>query len=403
MPSSAGSSRARSVSAVQVATQAVAEVKEPLSAELLVPFTQALLAVGASRGRLSRQAVEECESVGRQAALDGVRLPSLVDGFLSASRIVWVQSLDASSSTTRGSRREIVVSGEAIFKAADTALAAVARGFGLARRTMVRQLESERREFIDDLLAGSQDTAAVVSRAERFGLQITARHSVIVGLAGESFRDNSAVVADLETRLRGPLPPRDMLVASKDGRLVIVLGEPGGAERPLAENDHLLESLLREVRRQVGGGPPVRLSVGPSLEGPAGISESYRAARQGVELAEKLGWSEPLVRPQHVAVYEVLLRDRQALVRLVRTVLGPLQSARGGAAPLVMTLHTYLSCGAVATETARVMHLSVRAVTYRLGRIRSLTGWDPTNPAHWLTLQAAAEGARLLGWPEESL
>jgi hypothetical protein len=46
------------------------------------------------------------------------------------------------------------------------------------------------------------------------------------------------------------------------------------------------------------------------------------------------------------------------------------------------------------------MNLSVRAVTYRLARIKNLTGWDPTNPAHWLTLQTAAEGARLLGWPE---
>jgi hypothetical protein len=401
VPSSAGSSRASSVSALQVATQAVAEVKEPLSAELLLPFTQALLAVAASPRRLSRDAIDDCESIGSQAALDGVSLSSLVDGFLSACRIVWVQSLAHSTSGSPVARREIVDSGEAMFKAADAALAAVARGFGHARRAMVRQQESERREFIDDLLSGSGDTAAVISRAERFGLRIMAPHVVVVATADDAFRDDSGVVIDLETKLRGRLPRIDMLVATKDGRLVVVLGQRGDRERPRAEQGRLFETLLREVRRHVSDESSVRLSVGPALEGPAGIPTSYRAARRGTELSEKLGWAEPIVMPSQVAVYDVLLRDRQALTSLVRSVLGPLTSARGGAVPLLTTLLAYFECGAVATETARATNLSVRAVTYRLGRIRNLTAWDPTNPAHWLTLHTAAEGARLLGWPEE--
>lgn len=389
------------MSAEQIATQAVAEVSYPLGVEMLVPFTQALLDVAASPRQLSRHDRDECESVGRQAALDGVNLPSLVDGFLSASRIIWVQSVDHPVGDRRLARQELLATGEAIFRAADAALAAVARGFGLARRSMVRHQESERREFIDDLLAGSTDTAAVVSTAERFGLQITAPHTVVVALAGESFRDNPAVVVELETRLRSPFPRRDMLVATKDDRLVVVLGEHGGRELPLAEDDRLVKALLDEVRRRVDDEQPVRLSVGPALEGPAGISASYRAARQGADLAQRLSWPDPVVRPRQVAVYEVLLRDRQALTSLVRSVLSPLTTARGGAAPLLLTLLAYLECGGVATETARQMSLSVRAVTYRLGRIKTLTGWDPTNPAHWLTLHTAAEGARLLGWPDE--
>jgi DNA-binding PucR family transcriptional regulator len=45
------------------------------------------------------------------------------------------------------------------------------------------------------------------------------------------------------------------------------------------------------------------------------------------------------------------------------------------------------------------MHLSVRAVTYRLSRLRELTGYDPGVPDQLYVLQTAALGARLLGWP----
>jgi DNA-binding PucR family transcriptional regulator len=53
----------------------------------------------------------------------------------------------------------------------------------------------------------------------------------------------------------------------------------------------------------------------------------------------------------------------------------------------------------VATETAARLHLSVRAVTYRLSRIADLIGRDPTDPAQRLQLQAAVTAADLLGWP----
>ena len=108
----------------------------------------------------------------------------------------------------------------------------------------------------------------------------------------------------------------------------------------------------------------------------------------------------PVSRPQDLLVYRVLLRDQPAMEDLVATVLGPLTDARGGARPLLDTLDVYFTTGAVATEGAARLHLSVRAVTYRLGRVRELTGYDTGNPAHRFTLQAAVLGAKLMQWPE---
>jgi DNA-binding PucR family transcriptional regulator len=57
----------------------------------------------------------------------------------------------------------------------------------------------------------------------------------------------------------------------------------------------------------------------------------------------------------------------------------------------------------VATGSAKRLHVSVRTVTYRLARVKTLTGYDPADPAHRFTLQAAVLGAKVLNWPQEPL
>ena len=77
--------------------------------------------------------------------------------------------------------------------------------------------------------------------------------------------------------------------------------------------------------------------------------------------------------------------------------------ARTAAEPLLKTLETYFATGGVATETARRLHMSVRTVTYRLAKVKTLTGTDPTDPAQRLALHMAVVGARLLNWPASNL
>jgi DNA-binding PucR family transcriptional regulator len=91
------------------------------------------------------------------------------------------------------------------------------------------------------------------------------------------------------------------------------------------------------------------------------------------------------------------------MVDLVRSVLTPLEQARGGAEPLLETLDSYFASGGVATEAARRLHLSVRAVTYRLDRVRALTGYDVAQARQAFILQTATMGARLLDWPATQL
>jgi len=133
------------------------------------------------------------------------------------------------------------------------------------------------------------------------------------------------------------------------------------------------------------------------------VVRSYEEAAEALDVAERLGLPEPVASAADLLVYQVLLRDRTAITDLVRTVLMPLGTARGGAAPLLATLAAYFARGGVAAAAARDLHLSVRAVTYRLARVKDLTGRDPGLPADALTLQVAVIGARLLDWPTTPL
>lgn len=130
---------------------------------------------------------------------------------------------------------------------------------------------------------------------------------------------------------------------------------------------------------------------------------SFTDAGEALDLADKLGILDRVVEAEQLLVYRVLLRDRTAMTDLVRAMVGPLAVARGGAGPLLETLAAYFGAGGNAAEAARRLHVSVRAITYRLQRVRDLTGHAPADPAQRLSLEIAVVGARMLNWPEQPL
>jgi sugar diacid utilization regulator len=158
------------------------------------------------------------------------------------------------------------------------------------------------------------------------------------------------------------------------------------------------DALIRHRR-----GRTWRVAAGRPYPGSYGIARSYEEAREALMLAERLQLDTPVVDARDMLVYRVLIRDQAAIVDLIQAVLGPLTQARGGAEPLLQTLEAYFATGEVATEAARRLNMSVRTVTYRLDKVKSLTGHDPGDPAQRFTLHIAVLGARLLEWPRRDL
>jgi sugar diacid utilization regulator len=339
--------------------------------------------------------------LGREAAERGISARRVVQLYLSAARRLWQEIPLAVRSRDREAVRAAAA---AVLHVVDDAVATLAEGYAEARRDLVRREENLRRELIDDLLRGDSDLGTLVERAEPFGLDLARVHQVALAAPNKRLPDSDAAISALESVIFDRLGDRDVMVATKDGLLVVLApadaaAGPSAPARPADDLGSLMHGQLSRLRH----GRPWRIAVGRAHPGLYGIARSYEEAREAVTLAQRLQVDKPVVNAHDLLVYRVLLRDQPAIVDLVSAVLTPLVQARGGAQPLLATLDAYFGTGQVATEAARRLHVSVRTVTYRLNRVKQLTGYDPGHPEHRFTLEAAVLGAKALNWPAEPL
>ncbi|WP_370588813.1 PucR family transcriptional regulator [Pseudonocardia sp. C8] len=361
--------------------------------ELLGDFLRVLADAATSGRRPDRAELEAVGRNGRRAAELGVSAGNAVQLYLSAAWRLW---RELPSTMRFPDTAGTANAAEAVLRTLDLAVAGLADGYTAARRDMVRSEETLRRELIEDLLRGDGDAGGLVERAEPFGLDLGRPHQVaLTAPAGRAARADT-VPGALERAVVQGVGDRDVLVATKDGRIVVVAPAP-------VEGGPGLGTLLHGELTRSGRGGPWRVAVGRPHPGAYGIARSYEEAREALTTAARLQLPAPVLRAEDMLVYRVLLRDQPAITDLVQTVVVPLARARGGARPLLETAEAYFATGCVAAETARRLHLSVRAVSYRLERIAELTGHDPTDPAQRFTLHAAVLGARLLGWPDREL
>ncbi|MFF6888806.1 PucR family transcriptional regulator [Streptomyces sp. NPDC012421] len=345
--------------------------------QYLEGYTEILASVCATHRRLSRDELEALRSRGERAAEAGIGLRTLIRSHLSAAQRVQPALSSAAAAH--------------LLTAVGQAVDAFAEGHERAQHLAMRQEEAARREFIDDLLYGRSDLGRLAERAERFGLLLSHSHAVAVAQGPEPYDDGYAVTRAVETSLVARFGNRRILLTTKDGRLICVAP---------ADEPEVLAHFAKQAYAATDGG---QVAIGRSHAGAGGVVHSYEEALNALDLAARMDLNEPVLHAADLLVYPVLTRDRQAMADLVRSVLGPLQQARGGAQPLLDTLTAYFDSGCVTAQAARHLNLSVRATTYRLARIQRLTGADPGDPVQRYTLQTAVIGARLLGWPGELL
>ncbi|WP_237528726.1 helix-turn-helix domain-containing protein [Streptomyces sp. SID5770] len=340
-------------------------------------YAETLAEVCATGRRLTREEREALRSRGERAAEAGTGLRALVRAHLSAAQEVHATLPKAAAGY--------------LLNAVEQAVDAFAEGHERAQHLAMRQEEAARREFIDDLLYGRSDLGRLAERAERFGLLLSHAHAVAVAQGPEPYSDGYAVTRTVESSLLARFGNRRILLTTKDGRLICVA--PG-------DEPEVLAYFAKQAYAATDGG---RVAVGRPHPGAGGVVHSYEEALNALDLADRLDLDAPVLHAADLLVYPVLTRDRQAMADLVRTMLSPLQQARGGAEPLLDTLIAYFDAGCVSAQAARHLGLSVRAMTYRLDRIHRLTGADPADPVQRYTLQTAVIGARLLGWPASPL
>lgn len=373
----------------QAAGGAAAAEGELPAADVPEGFEEQLAVVSLNRRRLAEADLEPFRELAVAAADDGTPLRVLVGACLDSACRHWADLPGAKQARDREALEQVV---SAVLWAVGDTTVALTEAYETAHRAAIRGEEATRREFVDDLLEGRTHLGRLAERAERFGFRLLGPHVVAVVRAAGAFGAGDAATRYVEEALVARFSAHGVLITTKEGLLVCV--SPGAATEVPA-------SLAEGVRHAVG--EEYRIAVSRPRPGPSGIVRSYQEARSTLGLAATLGLRTQVVDAADVLVFQVLGRDRAAITDLVATVLGGLEGARGGPQPLLETLSAYFASGCLNTTTARLLGLSVRAVSYRLGRIRQLTGHDPTDPEQRYVLQTAALGARLLDWPSSPL
>jgi len=381
---------------VSVGRSAADAVSAP--GELLGDYLPLLAQAAIDGRRPDAFELDTVRELGRRAAAQGVGARRAVELYLSATWRLWRRlPVVVRSSDPEKVRR----AAEAVLRVLDDAIGVLVDGHQAERRDMIRHEEAQRAQFVDDLLRGDADVSLLVERAEPFGIDLGKPHHValVVPRDENATVDRTAIV--LERIVVDRFGDRDVLVATKDGRVVVVVpgappvspGSPGGDVGTVLHQD--LQRLRHPGRW--------RFAAGRAFPGAFGVARSYEEALEAVTFADRLALDTDVVHVRDLLVYRVLGRDQAAIVDLVRDVLLPLDQARGGAEVLLQTLQAYFDAGEVATEAARRLHLSVRTVTYRLARVAQLTGYRVSQPDQRFSLYAALLGARLLEWPATPL
>jgi hypothetical protein len=358
-----------------------------LDSGFLGDYLRSILHTTVEGGRLHDTHLEACRRAGEGAAREGVALSTLLDLYLSATWRLWA---DVNQRADRSDPGVVGNAASVMFRAADDGAAALAEGYGAAQRRAIRQEESLRREFVDDLLRGGGDVALLAERAGRFGFNLAAEHLVAVARTRRSLVDAGPVHARIESHVLAAPGGREALVATKGGLLVSVF--------PSGTRDAAQDLLVTLQSLEEG---PWQVAVGRPHAGPGGVARSFEEAREALELAALIGLEASLISFESLLPYRLLVGDRDRLTDLVETVLGPLRQARGGGAHLVATLEAFFEERGNVAAAARQLRLSTRAVSYRLGRIRGLTGYSPREPEGAFVLQLGVKGMRLLGDREE--
>ncbi|MFD5515597.1 PucR family transcriptional regulator [Streptomyces sp. NPDC127066] len=229
------------------------------------------------------------------------------------------------------------------------------------------------RLLFDDLIAGRHaSVGALADRSARLGVQLPDPYCLLA--AEPVAADRPDLAHETATALLDALAPPGGEVTS----LATVRGSRAVLLLPLAASGRVGEVMGERSWRGcvVTGESLDRIALAHRLAADALDTAPAHAHRSGRVLTDAdaqvlaLLAGHPAAAPDHIA----------------RLVLGPLAEAAGR--HLLDALTAYIDSGS-ANAAARALHLHPQSLRYRLRRVHELTGRDPRDPWHRLTLDIA--------------
>jgi len=283
-----------------------------------------------------------------------------------------------------------------------TSYAAIVFALALARtRTSLELGLRYRGAIVDSLVSGhfldSQDARRKarilgVTDAQRFRVAV-ARVSGTAA-TGRGRLEDEELAEELLTRLAGSLP---YATAIRGPDLVMLLPEQVPQDTPardVGDNAHSPMAPTQLLVRHQADATELTCGLSELTPWPELAPRALLQAQHAIDLGIRLGRAGQTTSYEELGIYRLLLQigDMQQLWQFAKDILGSLiDYDTRHKADLVGTLSAYLNQRESLKQTARVLHVHVNTVTYRIQRIEQLTSLDLTNPDHRLSAHVAAK------------
>ncbi|WP_458248396.1 PucR family transcriptional regulator [Streptomyces sp. MAI_2237] len=233
-----------------------------------------------------------------------------------------------------------------------------------------------RRQLIDDLLEGADETSAY-TRAEALGHNLQRTHYVVVVHRPGSAADESFTRA---VEQAAATPAARPLITRRGDRVVLLTEET-------PDND-AVQTLLARDR----GAPDGAIGVSTGCDSPGEVPRCYQEALRALKVRQNSRQRSGATFFEDLGLYRILGpgNDLRELEGFVREWLGRLidYDAEHGT-QLVETLSRYFDCGGNYDDAAAVLTVHRSTLRYRLQRIREITDHDLANVETRLNLQVA--------------
>ena len=326
----------------------------PVSRQLLTTFLSCLV----ESRQLTVRELEVFADSGRQRLIMGIPLESVLHAYRIAGREAWSAMVAA---VPAGETALLADLGTRWMDIVDRTSSTLAQAYVAASHERLRHVDARRRELVEALLS-AEDPAEVASVSLRFSTVLATTYVPVVVFGSTAGID--ALLQDF---------PTGTLAGHRGDRVLLLV--PQRLEQPRQRPGTLI----------CWGGP---VACGPTL------LQEVRHVEQLLLTALAEGYTEAVLGPDDLLVEQLLLGNPRVAGALRRKVVALLQRKDPSGA-VMGTLRVYLATGSV-PETARREVVHANTVSYRLGRVRDITGLDPRVPRDSALLVLG------LGLPEEN-
>ena len=261
--------------------------------------------------------------------------------------------------------------------------------------------EQARTEALSELLIreGSPIPSITIDRLRATGLSLDATHVAICVTDGSTSTSSEDELLPRRLQRERVRASASSTCAASEGWSIAIIEEDVILVRTNARSNEAsnrtvtkqLDTLVATLRRD-SGATQLFFGVGTVQTGLAGLQQSAKEARIAAGAATTDGSSWKISTFDSTGVNRLLaeMSSSWAGRRVISELLAPIDalgSVRSRTS--IETLVAYLDARGSLVEAGRTLHLHPNAVTYRIRRIRELTGWNLDDPEMRFALHVA--------------